>query len=153
MKTTTTRSIACLLGTLLFGLACGPLGPLAGGQLSGQVEAAPVDWSFTDAVDTVQLETNPTDPYSVNIWGATVGNSFYVAAGSGEESKWAGNIEGDPNVRLRVNGEIYELRAVRVDGDPSTREAFLAALQKKYDYELPNDEEAQQAWLYRLDPR
>ena len=29
----------------------------AGGELSGTVKPAPSDWSFTDSVETVQLET------------------------------------------------------------------------------------------------
>jgi hypothetical protein len=58
-------------------LACGPMGPLSGGKLDGERVTTPVgDWSFSDASDTVALETNPDDPYSVNVWfvrrGATV---------------------------------------------------------------------------------
>lgn len=141
---------------LLLCSACGPpLGPLPGGRLSGEVVAPPADWTFTNAHDTVQLETNPADPYSVNIWGTRVGDSFYVAAGEGGEATWAQHIEADPNVRLGVGGNLYELRAVRIDLDdePETRAAFLAALQQKYDFDAEEDERSSEAWLYRLDPR
>jgi len=143
----------CALGALLLGaLACGPLGPIPGGRLSGTLApSAPSDWSSTDSVKEVQLETRPSDPYSVNIWGVGIGRSFYVASGRGEESTWARNILEDPNVRLRVGETLYELRAVRVDDDQS-REIFLEALARKYDWE-PDGEEAETAWLFRLDPR
>ena len=40
--------------------ACGrPFVLLPGGALEGQTAAIPESWSFTDAVDTVQLETRP----------------------------------------------------------------------------------------------
>ena len=74
-----------VLITLLI-LACGPLGPLPGGELSGSVASAPSDWSFTDEQENVQLETRPSDPYSVNVWGAGVDGSFYVAAGRGADT-------------------------------------------------------------------
>ena len=144
---------ASLLFALLFALGCGPLGPLPGGRLSGKLEPTPpLDWSFADDEKTVQLETNPSDPYSVNVWGAGIGEGFYLAAGGGSESKWAQNIGRDPEVRLRIAGRIYELRALRVDEDPRVREDFLAAMKHKYDWD-PSAEETQKAWLYRLDPR
>lgn len=136
----------------LFALACGPLGPMPGGRLSGEVADPPSDWSFTDAQKNVQLETRPSDPYSVNIWGAAVGDRFYVASGKGGETAWAANIEQDPDVRLRVGKTLYELRAVRVDDDAGERGRFLAALKRKYDYS-PDAEDSSQAWLYRLEPR
>ena len=141
-----------LFFTALLGLACGPLGPLPGGQISGELGDPPIDWSFTDAHKTVQLETNMADPYSVNIWGATIGKSFYIASRAGRDTKWAANIETAPDVRLGVDGKIFELRAVRVDHDKSTRKAFLESLHKKYDFS-PDDAESSGAWLYRLDPR
>ena len=98
-------------------LACGPLGPLPGGRLSGEVAGAPPDWAFSDAEKNVQLETRPGDPYSVNVWGVAVGDHFYLASGQAGESKWAQYIVEDPEVRLRVAGTVYEMRAVRVEGE------------------------------------
>jgi hypothetical protein len=136
--------IALALSSLL---ACGPTVMIPGGELSGETEAVPSDWSFSDAVETVQLETRPEDPYSVNIWGVAVGSDFYVAAGNAENA-WALNIAEDDNVRLRVGEAIYELRAVR-DGSPEARQRFLAAAKRKYDFE-PDEEQASEAILFRL---
>ena len=132
----------------LLGLpACGPFVMIPGGELSGEVQSAPSDWSFSDAVKTVQLETRPADPYSVNIYGVAVGRDFYVAA-SKPDNQWARYIANDDNVRLRIGKAIYELRAVR-DDSPEGREHFLAAVKQKYDYE-PEEGEAHESVLFRL---
>jgi hypothetical protein len=140
-----------LLALLPVGVACGPLWMLPGGRLSGEVSPTPSDWSFSEAVETVQLETRPEDPYSVNVWGAGIGDRFYLASGKGGDARWAQYIDEDPEVRLRVGSTLYELRAVRVEAE-AERERFLAALERKYDWQ-PDGNEGENAWLFRLDPR
>jgi hypothetical protein len=124
---------------------------IPGGSLSGDVQPVPADWSFTDEVETVQLETRPDDPYSVNVWGVGVGDTFYIASGRGIDAAWAEHIEANPNVRLRVGDAIYELAAARTT-DPAELDAFLAAAKQKYDFE-PEPEQRETAVLYRLTPR
>ena len=128
-------------------LACEPLVMIPGGELSGETQPAPEDWSFSDEFETVQLETRPADPYSVNIWGVAVGSDFYVASGKADNA-WARHIAEDDRVRLRIDETIYELRAVR-DESPAARERFLAAAKAKYDFE-PDPDEASDAILFRL---
>ena len=133
-------------------LGCEPWGPLPGGRLSGEVAPnAPADWSFADEHEVVQIETRPSDPYSVNLWGAGVGESFFVAAGEGETADWAHHLLEDPNVRLRVGDTIYELRAVRIQ-DEAEVTRFMSALRRKYEFE-PTEEQRRDAWLFRLDAR
>ncbi len=141
-----------ILFSCLLALGCGPTGPLPGGKLRGEAASeVPADWAFADAVKNVQLETRPSAPYSVNVWGAGIGKFFHLASGEGGESAWAQHILADPEVRLRVGDTIYELRAVRVEDD-AERERFLAALKRKYDWE-PESGAPEQAWLFRLEPR
>ncbi len=143
---------AALLSLSLLALGCGPIGPLPGGSLSGDVATGlPADWSFADEEKTVQLETRPSAPYSVNVWGVSIGGRFYLASGRGGEANWVEHIAEEPNVRLRVSGTIYELRAVRVSNE-THGERFLEALKRKYDWE-PSVRERDEAWLFRLDPR
>jgi hypothetical protein len=143
---------ACFLIVALAVLGCEPWGPMPGGQLSGEVApAAPSDWSFADEYETVQIETRPSDPYSVNLWGAGIGKSFFVAAGDGETADWAQHLLDDPNVRLRVGDTIYELRAMRIQ-DEAEVARFMTALLRKYEFE-PTEEQRRDAWLFRLDPR
>ena len=104
------------MGSLLLLLGCGePFVMIPGGRLSGTTKSVPENWRFTDAHEDVQLETRPADPYSVNVWVVAVGDDLFVASGRGAESAWAQHIEADPNVRLRVGDDIYELRAVEAD--------------------------------------
>jgi len=144
------RAETILLVSLMLA-GCFPFSTLPGGELSGTVEATPSDWSFSDAVEIVQLETRPGDPYSVNVWGVGVGSTFYIAAGDAPQSRWARNIDEDPLVRLKIGEGLYELRAARTD-DPAEMDAFLAGAKKKYDFE-PNEEQRTNASLFRLEPR
>jgi hypothetical protein len=142
------RSI--LLLVVAVSLGCGPLVMIPGGQLDGDVKPVPADWSFYSSVETIQLETRPSDPYSVNIWGVGVGPDFYVASGKADNA-WARNIAEDDRVRLRIEQAIYEMRAVR-DDTPASKERFLAAAKAKYDFE-PKPDQASEAVLFRLVPR
>jgi hypothetical protein len=124
---------------------------LPGGELSGTVKPAPSDWKFSNAYEDVQLETRLDDPYSVNIWGVAVGKRFMIASGRGLENAWAQHIEADPNVRLRIGEDIYELRAVRTD-HRLDRRRLLAAMRAKYEFE-PDEGEADEAVIFVLEPR
>lgn len=128
----------------------GPFVLMPGGALEGPTVAPPADWSFTDAVSTVQLETLPSDPYSVNIWTIALGEHLYVHAGT-SRSTWVENMEADPNVRLRVNDSIYELAAERV-GDQAEFDRFSEAYERKYG-RRPRNEKVAEAYLFRLAAR
>lgn len=140
-----------LLGFTLLALGCDPIVMIPGGALSGETAAPPADWAFTDTVDTVQLETRPSDPYSVNVWAVAADGALFVAAGSGLETTWAGHIQADDRVRLRVESTLYDLRA-EADSSDGAREAFLEAAKKKYDFD-PDGEDTEKAILFRLLPR
>jgi hypothetical protein len=141
------------MGSLLLLLGCSePFVMIPGGRLSGTTQPVPESWRFTDAHEDVQLETRPADPYSVNVWVVAVGDDLFVASGRGAESAWARHIAADPNVRLRVGDDIYELRAVEAD-TKLDRRRFTAALSRKYDDYEPDEEESARAILYRLEPR
>ena len=130
---------------------CGrPLVLLPGGALEGTTVATPDSWSSTDGVKTVQLETLPADPYSVNIWVIALGESLYVHAGA-NRSTWVENLEADPKVRLRVNDSIYELAASRVDTQQEF-DRFSDAYEKKYG-RRPRNENVGEAYLFRLRAR
>lgn len=139
-----------VVGCVLVLVGCGPIVMIPGGSLSGETKAVPSDWSFSDEVDTVQLETRPEDPYSVNVWGVGVKDRFYIAAGD-PASEWARNMAEDPEVRLRIDGSIYELRATLVENEAEIQ-VVLAALQRKYDFE-PEPEQRETAAVFRLEPR
>lgn len=154
----TVRRLACVaLLTLLFGAACGPMGPLAGGALSGAVqEDPPPEWSGFADVEQIQVESRPSDPHSVNTWCGVVDGRFYVPSSlimgpdDPSERGWVQHVLADPNVRLRIEDEVYELRATRVE-DPAERERVRDALIAKY--EVERDAQAEKAWIFRMEPR
>jgi len=130
---------------------CGrPFVLLPGGALEGTTVAIPESWAFTEAVKTVQLETRPAEPYSVNIWVIALGGDLYVHAGA-SRSAWVENIEADPAVRLRVNDSVYALSAARVDAQDEF-DRFSAAYEKKYG-RRPRNENVREAYLFRLAAR
>ncbi len=136
-----------------FAVGCdGPIAMLPGGELSGVVKPVPESWQFSDAVEEVQLETRPSDPYSVNVWGVGIGRRFFIASSGGMRNAWAGHIAVDPRVRLRIGEDIFELRAVRND-DPLDRRRFLAGARNKYDGFEPDEDQAAEAVLFVLGPR
>ncbi len=135
---------------LLLVAGCGPFLLLPGGKLDGVTAPAPSDWSFIDAVDTVQLETRPDDPYSVNLWVVGMGPGLYVHAGA-NRSSWVEHLEVSSDARVRVEDKLYDLRASRVEGqDEFTR--FSDAYEAKYGTR-PRNEDAAEAYLFRLEAR
>lgn len=143
-----TRRIA--MSVLLFVVGCGPLLVIPGGRLDGVPAPAPNDWSFIDEVDTVQLETRPEDPYSVNIWAVGMGPIAYVHAGA-NRSSWVEHMEANSEVRIRVEGNLYEVRASRVE-DQDEFERFSDAYEQKYG-SRPRNENVTEAYLFRLEAR
>ena len=139
-------------------LACGPVGPLPGGPLSGEPNSSPTgDWSFSSSHNTIQLQVRRSDPYSVNLWCVATGGSLYVAAGGGESSVWARALLEDGAARVRIGPALFELRAVRVTSVAEIN-AYLDALSKKYDASDAHLEDFQaasgkppSAVLFRLD--
>jgi len=151
---------AIAIGITLFGFAalgC-PIGPFSGGRLSGDEQTQPADWSFVNDVENCQLETNPAEPHSINCWCYGSAGNVYVPSsmilGPTEptEREWVQNVQADPDVRLRVGGKVYALRAARVE-DSAEYGEVLAALEKKYEADPGEREEEREIWLYRLEAR
>lgn len=131
-------------------LSCGPVVGIPGGSLSGTVRPVPADWAFSDEVSTIQIETNPGDPYSVNVWCIGIGPRLYVA-GSRSGSTWVDNLRTDPRARVRMGSDLYELTAIETE-DEKERNAYVEALVAKYEWELDAEQQAD-ATLFRLEPR
>ena len=55
--------------------------PFSSGKLTGQDEKYPDYWATIIERQIIQLETNPSEPYSVNLWIVNIENQPYVYAG------------------------------------------------------------------------
>ena len=137
--------------TMLVAAGCEPTFVFAGGELAGTERPMPTDWAFTEDFGTVQIETRPTDPYSVNVWGVSLNRDFYVAASDAGEATWAQAIEAEPRVRLRVGDDIYALLASRTE-DPQELADVTDAYIDKYGGERERSF-IRHAWVFRLDSR
>ena len=147
------RKTVSLLSLVLVASTAGcgrPFVLLPGGPLECTTAAAPDDWSFTDTINTVQLETRPADPYSVNIWVIALGDRLYVHAGT-NRAEWVEHMEEDAKVRMRVEESIYELAAARVN-EQAEFDRFSDSYEKKYG-RRPGNESATEAYLFRLEAR
>jgi len=137
-------------------LACGPLGPIPGGRLRGDVQPVPASWEAISEIETFQLETRPADPHSINIWTGVLDGKLYVATSLilgtdvPAERDWVKHVEADPRVRLRADGNLYELRATRILDAAEAQRARAVLVEK---YAVDPDAHSDAAWIYELEPR
>lgn len=136
----------------------GPLGPISGGALSGEVKLPPSDWGFATNVEEVQLETNPAAPRSVTIWIGVSDGALYISSSLirgpklPTEREWVRDLEADERVRLQIEEAVYELRAVRVV-DEAEAAAARAVLEAKYELGPDDMDPEREVWVFRLEAR
>jgi hypothetical protein len=138
-----------LVLSLLFVSACSYI-PFSGDKLEGTLTPVPDDWTDISRPEVIQLETQPSDPYSVKLWVIGLGPNLYVHAGA-NRATWVEHIEADPNVRILIGEALYNLRATRVV-EPGEYELFATAYEAKYD-RRPRNENVQEIYLFRLQAR
>jgi hypothetical protein len=139
---------------------CGPIGPIPGGALSGEVGANDVeDWSFANEVENAQLETRPADPHSVNTWFASVGSDLYVPTSmilgpkAPSERSWVTHVDEDDRVRIRLGDTVFERRARRVEERSEEYRVARLALEARYEIAVEDRDPERVIWIYRLEPR
>ncbi len=100
--------------------------------LRGEPVTAPVvDWSFTDKIQTVKVQTQTPLllPYSVSAWCAVYNGNLYLTSYRGR--RWVEDIIRDPHVRLKIGDHVFD-RTFSVVSDPAEKAAVLQAKGKKY---------------------
>ena len=106
-------------------------GPVPGGALSGEAATAPAAWS--DALGgeraMCEIEARPADPHSIQLECFTRDGELYVqshrwALAEWWPESWAEVWLAEPDVKVRIGGRLYALRAERV-ADETLREAIL----------------------------
>jgi hypothetical protein len=118
-------------------IGCGPIGPFAGGRLSGPEGSWPADWNTAVELTQIQLETAIEDPTSVNVWVVVLDKEAFVATSllmgpeEPEERGWVRDVLVDPRVRVRVDGVVYPARLVVLD-DPDQVAKVFEAFRTKY---------------------
>ena len=130
--------IVCL-AVLLVVLRITGLNPhdrIPGLWLTGDLVTTPVtDWSFTDQVPTIKLQTQSRFllPHSVTINCVAYNGQLYVTSTylAGPPRSWNVNVMRDPHVRIKIGDKLYD-RTLVVVTDPAERQGLLEAKAKKY---------------------
>ena len=114
--------------------------------LKGELVTTPVsDWSFTDKVQNIQIQTNSSYllPHSVTIdcvsyKGRLYLFSFYAAGLTYPHGRsWNEDVARDPHVRIKIEDKLYD-RTLALANDPAEQDAVHEATFKKYpDLKLP----------------
>jgi hypothetical protein len=135
------RRTTVLLPALLLLSCLDPSDRRPGTWLSGDVVASdqlPTDWSFTDANKEIAIEvaTPYKIPHSVTIWCAALDGTLYVGARDPDTKNWPGWVDDDADVRLGIDGKVYEVQLEPLMdtalSDSTTLDRLRAAYAKKY---------------------
>jgi hypothetical protein len=145
---------ATLLLLLALASACQPSERRPGLWLSGEPAPLPEDWSFTDAHREIAIEvrTPYALPHSVTIWCASADGRLFVAARDPEQKRWPGWVERDPEVRLAIDGRLYDAKLFHLD-DPDWIAPVRRAYAAKYQLEDPPPPGAPPLRYWQVVPR
>lgn len=104
--------------------------------LKGNVVTAPVtDWSFTDQIPNIKLQTESWYglPHSVTIDCVSYSGQLYVSSvfPAGTRHAWNENAKRDPHVRIQIGNNLYD-RTLSLVTDPAEEHAVLQARSRKY---------------------
>lgn len=110
---------------------------LPGLWLRGNLVTTPVtDWSFTDKIPTIKLQTHTWYllPHSVNIGCVYYNGHLYVSSvymRPDVKYRWNEDVIRDPRVRLKIGNQLYD-RTLTYVTDPAEKAAVSQAKSKKY---------------------
>lgn len=130
----------------------GPIGPFAGGAMQGELWQGPEpDWAFAAAVDTIEVQVNPSNPRSSRTGVIVHEAKLYVPTTFERIKRWHHYVLEDPRVVLRIEGRLYRRCATRVRTRPLVKELIRLGRQK---YGFPHHirRAAPYTWYWRMDP-
>ena len=134
-----------------------PIGPMPGFRIGGSAAQPPADWYGRDLPDEILFGAyDGLLPYVVTIWIVESDGELYVVGDPA--STWVEKATNSPEVRVRINDEVYDMTATRM---PPGRVDVLAAYVNRYQADYPEiidgfpplEEFAQGSALFQLNPR
>lgn len=147
-------SLVWLMAATLFG-CIPPSDRRPGLWLSGEQTPFADDWRFTDAHPEIALEVRAPLGWrhSVTIWCVAPDGELHVAARHPDEKYWPGWVAARPEVRLLIDGALYEAVLERLE-DPESIAPVAAAYATKYRLDPPVSPDAAPPMRYwRVRPR
>ena len=127
-------AVAGLLVTAFLGwsIRC-PCDRTPGGYLfGGNAEEQIADWSFANDVPLCQIQVSTgLLPYSINLnCMATSTGELYLSCGQCEAKGWASAVLDNSNARVRLDGTVYPVTAIRVLDPSELDRAWVARVAK-----------------------
>ncbi len=154
MKTLYCR-IGAALALIFVATACfNPEDQRPGMRLTGESVAIPADWSFTNDYPEIAVEVQT--PYllshSVTIWCAEVDGALYIGARNPESKRWPAWADADPDVRLKIGEQLYEVTLIPLD-QPEQIDRLRRAYAAKYELPVTPPGEAPPIRYWQVAPR
>lgn len=148
-------ALACLAAVVMGHFSDGPLEIIPGvpgGRLSGEVERDPdPDWSFARDLDTIELQISSSPPRSIFTGVVVYAGSLYVPVTLSPLKRWPGVVSCNPRVFVRIQGRVFERKAVPVT-DAELLRTLVSAGQSKYGPPFHAAWAARFTHYFRLDP-
>ena len=148
-----TFSILLAAFASMFLTACEPRDVYPGLWLSGEEVTENVDdWRFTDQIEEIFIETHPWYglPHSTTIWCVAFQGSLFVGSYGEEKKNWEINLLEQPQARLKINNELYDVVVTEVS-DKMLVAALDQAYNGKYDMTDVFGEEIPTWWYYKVE--
>jgi hypothetical protein len=155
------RGLVGLLALILLAFAAlfGGVGPIAivpGGALWGETREAAADWSFTDRIKEIQVQTHVASlPWTVTTWVLSSEGELFLAAGNCDRI-WTHRVMDDPEIRLRIDGIVYEMQARQVSDEATGARLAPVVLAKYFGIAVDSANwiaEENEGCLFRVEPR
>lgn len=124
-------------------------------HLQGEVVATqPTDWAFTNDHREIAVEVSTPYllPHSVTIWCAEVEGELYLGARDPDTKRWPGWVDRDPDVRLRIGSQVFEVRLAPLE-ETSRIARVQGAYAAKYDLPPSAAGEGPPIRYWRVEPR
>ena len=105
---------AVLLGLYIYAQFSGPIGPIPGGELNGEIAISEPDWgALLPDGKFIEVQFGMKNAYSVTLDPYVIAEELYTW--SRAPNSWSSFIEEDPQVAVRFEGLLYRATALKVD--------------------------------------
>lgn len=127
--------------------------------ISGNIVSEPVvDWSFTNEIDEIFVETRTPYlvPHSITTYCGVYEGQFYLFSayyGGGEfpsARRWNQNVMRDPRVRLKIGEEIFQQNLSFVSNESEKGPIHKAFVEKYLNWQSPGVENVH---IFLVEPR
>ena len=144
--------VLLLLCAALLIVGCQPRDVRPGLWVRGElVEDRVADWSFTDDVEEIFIETRPWYflPHSTTIWCVERDGALYIGSYGEEKKTWEQNVARNPAAKLAISGRRYDVTVAPVT-DPALVDELDLLYAEKYDMAEVFGEEVPEWWYYAV---